>query len=71
MNEFYFTEYKSNKDKYGGVLGRYANSIAGGRFTLDGVKYQLEKNLGPNHLHGGPAGFHKVFKCLNSLRLQA
>ena len=38
---------------YGSSVGRYANRIKGGKFTLDGVAYQLKQNDGPNCLHGG------------------
>ena len=56
------------QDKYmGAVVGRYANRIAGARFTLNGVEYHLAANDGPNSLHGGRAGFDKQVWSVSEL----
>jgi len=52
--------YLKNKSFFGAVIGRYGNRIGKGQFELDGKKYQLTLNDGPNHLHGGTVGFDKV-----------
>jgi aldose 1-epimerase len=56
--------YLAPHPHFGVTTGRFANRIAGGRFTLDGVTYTLTANNGDNHLHGGPTGFHaRVWKA--------
>jgi aldose 1-epimerase len=51
--------YVEHPNFWGQTIGRYANRIAGGRFTLDGKTYQLPLNDKTNSLHGGTVGFDK------------
>ena len=51
--------YLDSVAHFGATVGRFANRIAKGRFTLDGKSYQLPQNNGPNTLHGGRRGFDK------------
>lgn len=71
-------EYVRNPRYFGGLIGRHANRIGLGKFSLNGHEYQLTQNNGVNHLHGGAKGFDKrVWEAFDqkvpgaaSLRLQ-
>jgi aldose 1-epimerase len=67
-------DYTQGGDTYfGAIVGRYGNRIAKGKFELDGKKYTLPTNNGPNSLHGGDTGFsRKVWDAqqLNDSTLQ-
>ncbi|WP_241557253.1 aldose epimerase family protein [Croceibacterium ferulae] len=51
--------YVDTPNYFGVTVGRYANRIAGGRFSIDGQSFQLPQNDGENSLHGGGNGFDK------------
>lgn len=51
--------YEQDPNYFGAIVGRCANRIANAQFTLDGTVYRLPANVPPNHLHGGPGGFHR------------
>jgi aldose 1-epimerase len=52
-------DYVAKSPYFGTITGRYANRIARGTFTVDGVRYQVPVNDGPNSLHGGTVGLDK------------
>jgi len=53
-------EYLKHPRFLGALIGRHANRLARGTFSLNGTTYYLAQNSGPNHLHGGIRGFDKV-----------
>ena len=62
-------EYVKHPRFMGALIGRYANRIAHGKFSLNGIEYQLAQNNGANHLHGGVKAFHKVLWSAESEQL--
>ena len=61
----YFPE--NNASDFGAAIGRYANRINSGKFSLDGKEYQLPHNDGMHCLHGGPTGWqYQVYKVVEA-----
>ncbi|TRX70294.1 aldose epimerase family protein [Carboxylicivirga sp. M1479] len=59
VEDYLTKEYQNNCPYFGAAIGRYANRIKGGLFSIDDKEYTLNCNNGPNSLHGGPKGFHQ------------
>lgn len=60
LDQYVANNHQKNPAFFGAIIGRYANRIAHGSFTLRGNTYSLLTNDGKNSLHGGPQGFYNV-----------
>jgi aldose 1-epimerase len=67
LQDYFSDQYIKNCPYFGGIVGRYANRIAKGKFTLEGKEYTLPVNNEANCLHGGITGFDKVIWVPNSI----
>jgi len=54
-------DYLTKNEYFGATIGRFANRIKNGSFTINGTNFQVAKNNGENHLHGGLEGFQRKF----------
>ena len=61
-------EYLDHPNYFGATVGRYANRIKNGTFTLDGKSFQLTRNNGPNSLHGGAHGFDQAVWSIDQVK---
>lgn len=67
LDGYFGEEYKANSPYFGCLVGRYAARIKEGKFSVEGVDYQVAKNAGPHHIHGGVKGYDKCVWNVDSL----
>ncbi|GEJ43944.1 aldose epimerase family protein [Chryseobacterium sp. ON_d1] len=60
--------FDGNPYYFGALIGRYGNRIANAKFSLEGKAYEIDKNDGPNSLHGGKEGFHTRFWNIEAVK---
>lgn len=60
--------FDGNPYYFGALIGRYGNRIANAKFALEGKTYEIDKNDGPNSLHGGKEGFHTRFWNIEAVK---
>lgn len=62
--------FNGNPYYFGALIGRFGNRIANAKFILDGKTYDIDKNDGPNSLHGGKEGFHTKIWNVEPLEIE-
>lgn len=68
IDQYTSDAYLNNYPYFGAVIGRYANRIKNGRFTIDGVTHQLSQAKGADCLHGGDVGYdRKMWDVLSTI----
>jgi len=68
IDQYVGEDYLANYPYLGALIGRYANRVKGGQFSIDGEAYQLYTSSDGNSLHGGEAGFDKkVWEVLSTI----
>lgn len=65
----HLADYEAGHPLFGSVVGRFANRIAGAAFSLDGRRFELTRNMGTDHIHGGTHGFHKLVWAARPVQL--
>lgn len=67
MDDYFSPEYLANYPWFGAAIGRYGNRIRNASINIDGIQYELSKNIGNDQLHGGREGFdRKVWQLKES-----